>query len=152
METCTIATRNREEMLDITDRVRAVVREKGWKRGAVALFCPHTTCGLTINEGADPDVRRDMTAFFSRLVPLRDGWRHAEGNSDAHIKASLMGPSLFVIVEDGELRLGTWQSLYLYEGDGPRTRSVWLQWLPGSASPDGEGGPMGTGTERASGQ
>ena len=63
-----------------------------------------------------------------------------------------MGPSLFVIVEDGELRLGTWQSLYLYEGDGPRTRSVWLQWLPGSASPSGEGGPMGTGTERASGQ
>lgn len=117
-------------MLDITDRVRAVVREKGWRRGVVALFCPHTTCGLTINEGADPDVRRDMTAFFGRLVPFGDGWRHAEGNSDAHIKASLMGPSLFVIVEDGALRLGTWQSLYLYEGDGPRTRSVWLQWLP----------------------
>ena len=81
---------------------------------------------------ADPDVRRDMTAFFSRIIPHRGEWRHGEGNSDAHIKASLMGPSLFVIVEDGEPRLGTWQSVYLYEGDGPRSRSNWVQWLPAS--------------------
>ena len=87
---------------------------------------------LRINEGADPDVRRDMTAFFSRIIPHRGEWRHGEGNSDAHIKASLMGPSLFVIVEDGEPRLGTWQSVYLYEGDGPRSRSIWVQWLPAS--------------------
>ena len=109
-----------------------MIREKGWRHGVAALFCPHTTCGLTINEGADPDVRRDMTAFFSRLIPYRGEWRHGEGNSDAHIKASLMGPSLFVIVEDGEPRLGTWQSVYLYEGDGPRSRSIWVQWLPAS--------------------
>ena len=100
----------------------------------IECFISHKTpsCGLTINEGADPDVRRDMTAFFSRLIPYRGEWRHGEGNSDAHIKASLMGPSLFVIVEDGEPRLGTWQSVYLYEGDGPRSRSIWVQWLPAS--------------------
>ena len=124
MEICTVVTRDREEMVDITERLCAVIREKGWRHGVAALFCPHTTCGLTINEGADPDVRRDMTAFFSRIIPYRGEWRHGEGNSDAHIKASLMGPSLFVIVEDGEPRLGTWQSVYLYEGDGPRSRSI----------------------------
>lgn len=91
MEICTVATRSREEMVDITGHVCAVIREKGWRRGVAALFCPHTTCGLTINEGADPDVRRDMTAFFSRTIPHGGGWRHGEGNSDAHIKASLMG-------------------------------------------------------------
>ncbi len=132
MEICTVVTRDREEMVDITERLCAVIREKGWRHGVAALFCPHTTCGLTINEGADPDVRRDMTAFFSRIIPYRGEWRHGEGNSDAHIKASLMGPSLFVIVEDGEPRLGTWQSVYLYEGDGPRSRSIWVQWLPAS--------------------
>ena len=124
MEICTVVTRDREEMVDITERLCAVIREKGWRHGVAALFCPHTTCGLTINEGADPDVRRDMTAFFSRIIPHRGEWRHGEGNSDAHIKASLMGPSLFVIVEDGEPHLGTWQSVYLYEGDGPRSRSM----------------------------
>ena len=92
MEICTVVTRDREEMVDITERLCAVIREKGWRHGVAALFCPHTTCGLTINEGADPDVRRDMTAFFSRIIPYRGEWRHGEGNSDAHIKASLMGP------------------------------------------------------------
>ena len=72
-----------------------------------------------------------MTAFLTELVPLGRAWRHAEGNSDAHVKASLMGPSLLLIVEEGDIRLGTWQSVYLCEGDGPRTRSLWLQWLPG---------------------
>lgn len=72
MEICTVVTRDREEMVDITERLCAVIREKGWRHGVAALFCPHTTCGLTINEGADPDVRRDMTAFFSRLIPYRE--------------------------------------------------------------------------------
>ena len=76
MEICTVATRSREEMVDITGHVCAVIREKGWRRGVAALFCPHTTCGLTINEGADPDVRRDMTAFFSRTIPHGGGWRY----------------------------------------------------------------------------
>lgn len=152
METCTIATRNREEMLDITDRVRAVVREKGWKRGAVALFCPHTTCGLTINEGADPDVRRDMTAFFSRLVPLRDGWRHAEGNSDAHIKASLMGPSLFVIVRTASCGSARGRACTCTRGTAPAPARCGSSGCRVPPRRPARGGPMGTGTERASGQ
>ena len=95
MEICTVVTRDREEMVDITERLCAVIREKGWRHGVAALFCPHTTCGLTINEGADPDVRRDMTAFFSRIIPYRGEWRHGEGNSDAHIKASTLRRALW---------------------------------------------------------
>lgn len=135
-------TNARCEMRDITPELRALVgrtaRERGWRQGALALFCPHTTCGLTVNEGADPDVRRDMLAFFSRLAPEQGDYRHAEGNSDAHIKATLHGPSLLLLVEDGEIRLGTWQSVYLCEGDGPRRRSLWLQWLPGENGERGE--------------
>ena len=95
-------TNARCEMRDITPELRALAgrmaRERGWRQGALALFCPHTTCGLTVNEGADPDVRRDMLAFFSRLAPEQGDYRHAEGNSDAHIKASLHGPSLLLLV------------------------------------------------------
>lgn len=129
-----VATGKRCEMRDITQDLRALVRrnavEQGWQEGALALFCPHTTCGLTINEGADPDVAHDMLDFFSKLVPESGAYRHAEGNSDAHIKASLFGASLLLLVEDGELRLGTWQAVYLCEGDGPRRRKLWAQWLP----------------------
>ena len=126
-------TTSRSDMRDITSQLRSVVRrnaiEKGWRNGVLALFCPHTTCGLTVNEGADPDVRRDMLAFFNNLVPEHGDYRHAEGNSDAHIKTTLHGPSLLLLVENGELCLGTWQSVYLCEGDGPRRRTLWLQWL-----------------------
>ncbi len=142
MQTLALNTRARCEMRDITPELRAfterMARERGWRRGALALFCPHTTCGLTVNEGADPDVRRDMLAFFSRLAPEHGEYHHAEGNSDAHIKASLHGPSLLLLVEDGQLRLGTWQAVYLCEGDGPRRRSLWLQWLPGEAGENQE--------------
>lgn len=130
MESISVSTRSREGLVDITAEVASLVRRKGWGSGALILFCPHTTCGLTINEGADPDVARDMTAYLRTLVPEDAGFRHAEGNSDAHIKASLLGASLHLIVEEGELRLGTWQAVYLFEGDGPRTRKVWAQWLP----------------------
>lgn len=129
MMTLTIATSQREALMDITPAVRDMVQQQGWQNGALILFCPHTTCGLTINEGADPDVARDMTAFFRKLVPQSADFHHAEGNSDAHIKASIMGASLHLIVENGKLRLGTWQAVYLFEGDGPRKRSVWGQWL-----------------------
>lgn len=133
MESLEITTRNRCEMIDITADLRALVHRKAadgrWRSGALVLFCPHTTCGLTVNEGADPDVRRDMLTFFSRLAPEHGDYRHAEGNSDAHIKSTLHGPSLLLIVEDGELRLGAWQAVYLCEGDGPRRRNLWLQWL-----------------------
>lgn len=136
MQTLEFTTLSRCEMRDITPELRVLVhrmaREKGRRRGALALFCPHTTCGLTVNEGADPDVKRDMLHFFGRLVPEHGDYHHAEGNSDAHIKTTLHGPSLLLLVEDGDICLGTWQSVYLCEGDGPRRRSLWLQWLPGA--------------------
>lgn len=137
MYTLDVTTHTRCEMRDITTSLRAFIadmaRQRGWQRGALALFCPHTTCGLTVNEGADPDVARDMLAFFARLAPRHGDYRHAEGNSDAHIKTTLHGPSLLLLVEEGRLQLGRWQSVYLCEGDGPRRRTLWLQWLPGEA-------------------
>ncbi len=131
MEEITVCTRGREEMSPITAEVREAIERKGWKTGAVLLFCPHTTAGLTVNEGADPDVARDMLACLRRLVPRAGDYRHGEGNSDAHVKTTLCGPSLMLIVENGSLRLGTWQQVYLAEFDGPRQRKVWLRWLPG---------------------
>ena len=136
MEHLEISTRSRCEMVNITAELRALVHSKAadgrWQSGALALFCPHTTCGLTVNEGADPDVRRDMLTFFSDLAPHQGDYRHAEGNSDAHIKTSLFGPHTLVIVEKGLLRLGTWQAVYFCEWDGPRSRDIWLQFLPGA--------------------
>ena len=133
MERLEFSTIQRCEMADITAEVDALARRLAdGADGALALFCPHTTCGLTVNEGADPDVRRDMLDHMSRLVPEDSGFRHAEGNSDAHVKATLHGPSLLLPVEAGRLRLGTWQAVYLCEGDGPRRRQVWAQWLPGA--------------------
>lgn len=128
MHILTISTTAREQLLDITDQVSKLVSKYGWHEGIITLFCPHTTCGLTINEGADPDVAQDLSVFFSRLVP-RNGWKHLEGNSDAHIKSSLLGCSLQLIVYNKQVQLGTWQSIYLYEGDGPRQRSIWAQWI-----------------------
>jgi secondary thiamine-phosphate synthase enzyme len=127
MERFTVKTNARAEMIPVTDNVRAAVAKCGVKSGIVVVYCPHTTAGLTVNENADPDVARDMTAFFSKLVPQRGDFRHAEGNSDAHIKTSIFGPSLSLIVEDGDVQLGTWQGIYLCESDGPRTREVWVQ-------------------------
>ena len=129
MHSLSIPTPMRECMVDISRHVHALVAQNAWQKGVLVLFCPHTTCGLTINEGADPDVVRDLTCFFSTLAPQRNNWSHAEGNSDAHIKSSLLGCSLHVLVDKGQLQLGTWQSVYLYEGDGPRSRTVWAQWL-----------------------
>lgn len=132
MRTLTIPTRERECLVDITLPVSSLLSGQAWRNGALILFCPHTTCALTINEGADPDVARDIVAFLHKRIPAGADFRHAEGNSDAHIKASLLGPSLHLIVEEGALRLGTWQAIYLFEGDGPRERQVWAQWLPGA--------------------
>lgn len=126
MLTCEIATQRREEMIDITATVAAAIASAGWQEGAVMLFCPHTTCGLTINEGADPAVRQDLMRFFRQIAPRDGGWAHAEGNTDAHIRASLLGASLLLPLEQGQIRLGRWQSVYLYEGDGPRRRKLWL--------------------------
>jgi len=129
MEKLFFSTRCREGMTDVTDDLRSAVTDHGWSNGVLTVFCPHTTCGITINEGFDPDVALDMTSFFRAHVPADAGFRHAEGNSDAHIKASLIGSSVQVIVEKGHLLLGTWQAVWLFEGDGPRDRQLWLKWM-----------------------
>ncbi len=122
-----IRTPEREVLVDISERVQnAVGQAHPGFSGIITVFVPHTTAGITINEGADPSVVRDIVESLRRLVPRDAGYRHGEGNSDAHIKASLMGSSVLVPVERGELRLGTWQSIYLAEFDGPRNRRVWI--------------------------
>lgn len=129
MEKLFFSIHAREEMLDITRPLRDAVAAQNWQDGVLVVFCPHTTCGITINEGFDPDVARDMTRFFHERIPQHGNFHHAEGNSDAHIKAGLFGASAHIIVEQGKLLLGTWQAVWLFEGDGPRERQVWLKWL-----------------------
>ena len=131
MEKISVTTGKRIQLIDITDKVRDIVHTKSWKDGAVLLFVPHTTAGVTINEGADPDVRRDIEETLAKLIPYRGAYRHAEGNSDAHIKTTLTGNSSLVILENGNLMLGTWQSIFFCEYDGPRSRSLWIQFLEG---------------------
>lgn len=126
MKSFEIETRSRTQFLPVTDRVQAAVRELGIREGAVTVFVPHTTAGVTINENADPDVVVDMAMALDRMVPWSAGYAHDEGNAAAHMKASLMGSSVRVMVEAGRLRLGTWQGIYFCEFDGPRTRSVWV--------------------------
>jgi len=124
MHQLSVKTRSRIEFVDITDRVRSALAHSTVRDGACLVFVPHTTAGVTINENADPDVVRDIIAHLGELVPANGNYRHSEGNSDAHIKASLMGFSLMVPVEGGQLALGRWQGIYLCEFDGPRTRNV----------------------------
>ena len=126
-----VSTSRREEMIDITPRVREVISGQGWTSGALLLYCPHTTGAITVNEGADPDVMRDIVVNMRALIPHRGDYHHAEGNSDAHIKSSMFGCEQLVIVEDGSLQLGTWQKIFFCEFDGPRSRTLWAQWLPG---------------------
>ncbi len=130
METLNIRTNVRDEMIDITGMVRKVVRDKGWSSGAILLYCPHTTGAVTVNEGADPDVVRDIIVNLRKLVPHAGNYQHAEGNSDAHIKTSMFGPEQMLIVEGGEIMLGTWQKIFFCEFDGPRNRNLWVKWLP----------------------
>lgn len=129
METLSLRTTTREQLLDVTEELQELVARKGWTDGALVLFCPHTTGAVTVNEAADPDVARDIAVNMGAIVPRRGDYRHAEGNSDAHIKTSLFGPSLLLIVDGGRLRLGTWQGVYFCEFDGPRDRKLWVQWL-----------------------
>ena len=120
----TVKTSARFEMIDITSRVAAKVRESGIEQGLCHIFVPHTTAAVTINENADPDVPRDILAALDRMVPFSADYRHTEGNAAAHVKASLFGASQTVLIEGGNLILGTWQALFLCEFDGPRTRTV----------------------------
>jgi len=119
-----VRTRTRDDWVDVTDRVAAAVLDSGVQEGICVVFVPHTTAAVTVNENADPDVPRDVKLQLSAISPDRPDFRHAEGNSDAHVKTSLVGPSLTLIVSGGRLLLGTWQSVWFAEFDGPRTRTV----------------------------
>lgn len=127
MERLALKTARRKELVDITALVGQAVERLGLDGGAVLVFVPHTTAGVTVNEGADPDVARDLEGVMGRLVPERGPYRHAEGNSDAHAQALLAGPSCLLPVEEGAVRLGTWQRVFFCEFDGPRSREVWVQ-------------------------
>ncbi|MCU0576364.1 MAG: secondary thiamine-phosphate synthase enzyme YjbQ [Desulfobacterota bacterium] len=126
-----LQTTSRIQLVDITAQVKGILRNEEISSGIITVYVPHTTCGVTINENADPSVKDDIIALLGKLVPAGGEYRHAEGNADAHIKASLLGSSVNVIVESGSLILGTWQGIFLAEFDGPRKRSVLIKVLPG---------------------
>jgi secondary thiamine-phosphate synthase enzyme len=127
-----VRTRQRDQFVEITEDVQRLVSKSGLRHGAVTVYVPHTTAGVTINENADPDVVHDMLLTLRRLIPKdAPGYRHAEGNSDSHVKASMLGSSCHVLIEEGQLVLGQWQGIYLCEFDGPRTRRVFVQTLVG---------------------
>ena len=123
----TLRTSHRFEMIDMTDRINGFISESGIQSGIGYVFVPHTTAAVTINENADPDVPRDILASLDRVIPLADRYRHGEGNSAAHIKASLVGNSELVLIEEGRMVLGSWQSIFFCEFDGPRTREVFVK-------------------------
>jgi secondary thiamine-phosphate synthase enzyme len=127
MKKISISTNSRIDLIDITEKVQAVASKSNIKDGICFLFCPHTTAGLTINENADPSVRRDIINALTKLVPANAGYSHTEGNADSHIKSSLFGSSLTIFIEDGQLSFGTWQGIYFCEGDGPRSRELWIK-------------------------
>lgn len=129
MKTINIVTGNRNEFVDITAEVENIIKVGKVNNGLCLVFCPHTTAGLTINENADPAVKHDIMDYLEKLVPRDKGFSHSEGNSDAHIKSSLLGNSLQIIVENGKLLLGTWQGIYFCEFDGPRRRNVYVEIL-----------------------
>jgi secondary thiamine-phosphate synthase enzyme len=131
METIQIRTGARVQFVDITQRVMAAVKAAGVTEGLAVVYVPHTTAGVTINEAADPSVVEDINARLSELVPLQWRYKHSEGNSDAHIKASLMGSSVHLIIARGALTLGTWQGVFFCEFDGPRSRKFHVKVIPG---------------------
>jgi secondary thiamine-phosphate synthase enzyme len=123
-----ISTNRRCQMLDITGKVQSAVRDSGIKNGNAIVYCPHTTAAITINENADPSVMHDILLTLDELVPEhRSGYRHSEGNSDAHVKSSILGCSEQILISDGSLNLGTWQGIFFCEFDGPRSRRFSVQ-------------------------
>jgi len=129
METLTIKSHQRNEMIDVTADIQQILKKKNIQSGFVIVYVPHTTAAVTINEGADPDVQRDIISTLGQLIPEHGTYHHSEGNSDAHIKASLLGSSETIVINEGSLVLGTWQHVFFYEGDGPRTRKIYLEFF-----------------------
>jgi secondary thiamine-phosphate synthase enzyme len=124
-----VITGRRTQIVSITRNVTELIANNGWHDGVVTIFVPHTTAGITINENADPDVVKDMERFSDELIPQCNYFRHSEGNSDSHIKASFYGSSVQVIIRNGTMWLGTWQGIYFCEFDGPRERKVFVAYI-----------------------
>lgn len=131
MKRIDIVTSSSQQIIDITDRIRKTVKESGVVDGICFIYNPHTTAALFINEGADPSVCEDIMSKLNQLIKPEDRYRHLEGNSHAHIKSVVIGNSLTLFVEDGELLLGRWQAVYFFEGDGPRERHLFVKVLKG---------------------
>ena len=131
MKTFSITTSERVDLVEITSQVAQEVTKSGVVTGTVTTFVPHTTCGITINESADPDVARDIKMHLTKLVPQDGAFRHYEGNSDSHIKTSMIGSSENIFIENGKLVLGMWQGIFLCDFDGPRTRKVYIKIVEG---------------------
>ena len=131
MSTLSIKTNERVDLVDISSQVANEVKISGITTGTVTVYVPHTTCGVTINESADPDVARDIKMHLAKLVPQDGGFKHYEGNSDSHIKTSMIGSSENIFIEDGKLVLGTWQGIFLCDFDGPRTRKGYIKSVEG---------------------
>ncbi len=129
MEKILVNTTKRFEIVDLTSQLMSIVLKSGIVDGVCVVYCPHTTAAIAVNENADPTVKQDIISKLAELVPQNGAYRHLEKNSDAHIKNVLVGPSLTFIVEDGKLELGTWQGVFFVEGDGPRSREVWVKLL-----------------------
>lgn len=131
MKIIDVQTEGRSSLVDITGLVNEEVHKAGVDKGICYIFIPHTTAGVTINEAADPDVRKDLGTVLEKLVPWNDSYRHLEGNSAAHVKATLTGSSEMVLIHQGRLALGTWQGIFFCEFDGPRNRQIWVKVVPG---------------------
>ena len=127
MKSLNVRTQKHTQFLDITREIQTSLSDLGIQSGIAVIFVPHTTAGVTINENADPDVVEDIADVLEKVVPWKAAYRHSEGNAAAHVKASMMGSSVHIPVEDGRLNLGTWQGVYFCEFDGPRSRKVWIQ-------------------------
>lgn len=124
-----ISTQHRNQIIDITPQIQQYLSQEKFHSGLLTVFSPHTTAGITVNENADPDVKRDMLSFLQKTIPQDNNFKHIEGNSDAHIKGSLINFSQNFIIENGEIQLGTWQGIFFVEFDGPRSREVWIKLL-----------------------
>ena len=129
MREIAIVSKEKNEMIDITNEIDNIVKVEKMKNGLLTIFVPHTTAGIAINEGADPSVQRDIIQHLKKNIPESGDYNHMEGNSDAHIKASIFGSSVNVIIENSNLVLGTWQHIFFYEGDGPRNRKVFINFI-----------------------
>ena len=127
MEKLTVKTHKKNELVDITSEIKGIVESLNVQEGSCIVFCPHTTAGITVNEAYDPAVKTDISFSFNKISPDYSEFRHMEGNSDAHVKSSLVGCSKHFILSRGKILLGQWQGIYFAEFDGPRTREVWIK-------------------------